>query len=112
MKTRLSLVAVVVSGMILGMGGLARAQISGLSVAKNGGNSADEFQDGLFESFQRTSTVTITANSPTQFKVHYAEAIGVDEGFAGSDRTETLNSGYTISFSVAQASLHTGRQER
>jgi hypothetical protein len=100
MKTRLSVVVLVVSVMILGMGGLARAQISGLSVAKNGANSADEFQDGLFESFQRTSSVAITANSPTQFKVRYAEVIGVDEGFGGSDRTETLNSDYTISFSV------------
>src|SRR5262245_44998473 len=80
--------------------GAAAAQtISGLSVTKNAGNSANEFTDGLFESFERTTAITTTSTS-TSFSSRYEEAVGVDEGVPSSDKTETQNSDYTASFSV------------
>jgi len=63
-------------------------------------NSADEFQDGLFESYQRTSVTSIVTSNSTSFTARYREVIGVDEGLGGNDRTEVLNSDYTVQFNV------------
>jgi len=80
--------------------------ISGLSAAKNGGNTADFFEDGLLVGAQRTSVVAVQPGAnATNFTVRYSEVIGADTGIFTS-RTETLNSNYTITFTVTAPSTY------
>src|SRR5438128_2297263 len=74
--------------------------ISGATVGLNAGNSPGEFQDGTFESYERTTSVAITSSTTSIVRVRYEEVVGVDEGLGGSDRTETQSSDYTLSFNV------------
>jgi hypothetical protein len=103
---RIALVSVVALGggmlVVAGPPSATAQTISGLvnPPVKNAGNSPDEFQDGTFESYQRTSITSIITSSATSFRARYREVIGVDEGFGGSDRTEVLNSDYTVQFNV------------
>ncbi|MEW6269243.1 MAG: hypothetical protein AB1689_08105 [Thermodesulfobacteriota bacterium] len=71
-----------------------------MSIVKNGGNSGDELQDGTFQSFQRKSTVAVSSSNSTSFTTRYAFVVGVDNGATAGDRTETLNTDYTVSFTV------------
>src|SRR4030095_16676057 len=73
--------------------------ISGVSAVKNAGNNPDNFQDGLTLSFQRTSTVAVTANTGLVARVRYAEVVGVDAG-AFDGGSDTLASDYNINFTV------------
>ncbi len=97
-RTRASL-ASLIGLLVLVAAGPAAAQLAGLSVGKNAGNSADSFQDGLFLSFQRSTTVAVQSSSATSFTVRYAEVVGEDAGaFSGGSIGQ--NSDYTISFTA------------
>ena len=97
-RSRASL-ASLIALLVLAAAGPAAAQIAGLTVAKNAGNSADSFQDGLFLSFQRSTTVAVQSSSASAFTVRYAEVVGEDAGaFSGGSIGQ--NSDYTISFTA------------
>src|SRR4051794_32529824 len=98
LRTMICLGVLVVVG-ILTSGPPAYAQITGATITKNAGNSADEFQDGLLSSFQRTSTVAITLNNGLVLRTRYAEIVGTDTGIFTS-RTENMSSDYTVAFNV------------
>jgi len=83
--------------------GSAGAQtISGLTIVKNGTNSADEVQTSN-PRFQRASTVSVLSSSAGAFSTRYAFLVGADyDGFQffGATRTESLTVSYTVSFQV------------
>ncbi len=72
---------------------------SGAVVTKNAGNSADNFQDGTTESYQRTSTVGFLTNTATVIRVRYAAVVGTDTGIFDSV-TNGLTSDYNLNFNV------------
>ncbi len=81
-------------------GSAAHAQsITGVSAVKNAGNSADNFQDELIVSFQRTTTLAVTTNNGTVIRTRYAEVVGADVGiFSGQTNTQATD--YNVNFNV------------
>jgi hypothetical protein len=79
-------------------------QITGLTVFKNAGNSADLFDDVGSVAGQRTSTIAIQSSSATTFTTRYAATVDSDSGTAGAvTNIVTLNVDYTITFTVSDA---------
>jgi len=76
------------------------ATISSVSVALDGANSANLFNDAPAISEIRQSSASVLANDATSFDTRYALAVGTDIGNAA---TLTVNhvASYTITFSVA-----------
>jgi Disintegrin len=91
-----SALAVVVG---LGHADVARALISGASVNFNPGNSADNFQDGVFAGFERRSTAAIATNNGTTLATRYAFVNGTDTGIA-TDQSNSQTCDYRVQFNV------------
>jgi len=76
------------------------ATISGLSIVKNAGNTADSGSGGVAVA----STTQILSSSATGFQARYAANVAADVGAFASTQGITLNANYTITFSVTHAS--------
>ncbi|MCW5892536.1 MAG: hypothetical protein KIT14_18640 [bacterium] len=83
----------------------ASAQLTGISVVKNAGNSPDNFQDGITLSYQRTSSAGLIQNGLGFFRARYQLGVGVDSG-AFDSGSNSLSSDYTISFNVTAAGAY------
>lgn len=77
----------------------AIAQITGASINFNAGNSADNFQDDTFASFQRTSTRTTITNNGTTLATRYAFVNGTDTGL-NTDQSNSQTCDYRVQFNV------------
>ncbi|MDX2171448.1 MAG: hypothetical protein SF182_30565 [Deltaproteobacteria bacterium] len=85
---------------VLLAGGVARAQtITGVVAAKNAGNSANEISTAN-PSYERESAVQVIAATATAFTSRYSGLASADSGLFGDPRWETLNSDYTLTFTV------------
>lgn len=81
--------------------------LSGVGVAKNGGNTSDHFQDEIFIGAQRTSVVALQPGAnATTFTTRYAMVVSTDTG-AFTNHSETLNADYTITFTVTAPGSYT-----
>ena len=80
----------------------AAATISGISIAKNAGNTVDFFDDAGCIASVATSTVSTSAVTPTSFDARYAAVVGADRGGCGSSGTTTqsFTGNFSITFSV------------
>jgi PEP-CTERM motif len=78
------------------------ATISGISIVKNAGNTADFFDDVGAEASVATSTVSTSAITPDSFTARYAAVVGADRGGSGGSGTTTQNftGNFSITFSV------------
>lgn len=99
------LTALVIACVFAASGALGQG-ISGLSVAKNPGNTADAFQDDLLTGAQITSIVGVQPGAnATTFTTRYAAIVATDTGIFTS-ATRTLNANYTITFTVTAPSTY------
>ena len=80
--------------------------ITGVTALPNVGNGANEFSSGN-PSFERESSVGITAASATSFSTRYIALVSADSGLFGAQRLETLASDYTITFTVSAPAAYT-----
>lgn len=93
-------IAALATGLALGAAGSAEAAtISGLSIVKNGGNTADSGSGGV----ALVSTVQVLSSGATAFQTRYAANVAADVGAFASTQGITLNANYTITFSVTHA---------
>jgi len=75
------------------------ATISGITIARNTGNTADFFDDAGGEASAVQSTATITASDPTSFDARYAAVVSADRG--GSDSSAgTTTQNFTGNFTI------------
>ena len=92
-------------GLLAGVSPAGAATISGISIVKNGGNTADLFDDvGCIASVAQStvSTSAVTANS---FDARYAAVVGADRGGctgggSSGTTTQSFTGNFTITFSV------------
>ena len=76
----------------------ARAQLSAPSLSNS--SSADENSNGANNSWDRQSAVAQLSSTASSFAVRYKATVSSDSGAFGSDKTESLVSDYTITFTV------------
>ncbi len=75
-------------------------------MAKNAGNTADFFEDGITVGAQRQTIAALQpGGNATTFTARYSEIVATDTGIYTS-RTETLNTNYTITFTVTAPSTY------
>jgi hypothetical protein len=98
MRNTRGLVALGLFALVL-CGRVALADYTALAINKNAGNSADNFTDGTFASFQRTSVVAINTSNTTSFTTRYSFVDGTDTGIFTS-QSNSLTSDYRINFNV------------
>ena len=76
----------------------ARAQLSAPSLSN--ASSADENDNGANNSWDRQSAVVQLSSSGSSFAVRYKATVSSDSGAFGANKTESLVSDYTITFTV------------
>jgi hypothetical protein len=84
---------------------LALAQTMSVTSLTNA-SSANELDTGDNNSWDRQSSVATQSSSTTNFVVRYRSVVSSDSGAFGGDKTETLNSDYTINFVVSAAGAY------
>jgi hypothetical protein len=89
----------VVMIVLAGAGRVAAQTISGLTINKNAGNSADNFQDGLTLGFQRTSVAAIQSSSATTFTTRYSSSTASMPGLSPAAPTRSTRT--TVSTSAS-----------
>jgi hypothetical protein len=89
----------------LGVASSAHAvAISGLTVALDGTNTANLFDDAGPVGSQISSSVAVTSSTATSFVTRYQAGVYTDAGGNGAtSNTVTLNASYTITFNVTNA---------
>jgi hypothetical protein len=75
------------------------ATISGITIARNTGNTADFFDDAGGEASAVQSTATITASDPTSFDARYAAVVSADRG-GSSSSAGTTTQNFTGDFTI------------
>src|SRR5512147_1498857 len=70
--------------------------ITGLSIVKNGSNTADVGTGGR----AATSTVQVLSSSPLAFQTRYAANVAADTGAFGGTINQAFTGNYTITFTV------------
>lgn len=78
----------------------AAQTITGVVTSRNAGNSADEYFNDPGVSYERESTLAVTAASATSITSRYSALVSADSGLFGPARLEVLNADYTVSFTV------------
>ena len=81
------------------------ASISGISIAKNAGNTADLFDDDGCIASVAMSTVSTSAITSNSFDARYASVVGADRGGcsgpgSSGTTTQSFTGDFTITFSV------------
>ncbi len=76
----------------------AGAQLSAPALTNN--STADDFSGGANNSWDRQSAVVQLSSSGTAFALRYKATVSSDSGAFGGNKTESLTSDYTISFTV------------
>jgi cysteine-rich repeat protein len=76
----------------------AAAQLSTPSLTNN--STADDFSGGANNSWDRQTAVVQQSSNGTVFAIRYKATVSSDSGAFGGDKTESLTSDYTISFTV------------
>ena len=74
------------------------ATISGITIAKNAGNTADFFDDVGGQASAAQSTAAVTASTSTSFDARYAAVVSADRGGSGGSGTTTQN--FTGDFTI------------
>jgi hypothetical protein len=89
--------------------GATAATISGISMVKNAGNSADFLDDAGCTASTTLSTVGTSAVTPDSFTARYAAVVSADRGGCGSSGTTTqsFTGNFTITFSVTALASNT-----
>jgi len=85
--------------LLLGTPALAQT-LTGITAAKNAGNSADQIFVDLANSYERESAVAITSATATSFTSRYAALCSADAGVFGGPLWEVLAADYSLSFTV------------
>jgi hypothetical protein len=93
------LAAAVACGWLLALPAAGQT-ITGVVVAKNAGNSPDEFYADLAISYERESAVAVTAATATSLNTRYLGLASADAGVFGGPRLEVLDSDYTLAFTA------------
>jgi cysteine-rich repeat protein len=93
-----SRIAVLVALGLLGLTTPAAAQLSAPSLSN--ASSADENDNGANNSWDRQSAAVQSSSSGTAFGVRYRATVSSDSGAFGANKTESLISDYTITFTV------------
>ena len=83
----------------LGHADMALALMSGATIDFNPSNSADNFQDGTFASFERKSAKTVT-NDGTTLNARYSFVNGTDTGL-NTDQSNSQTCDYRVQFNVS-----------
>jgi hypothetical protein len=80
------------------------ATISGVTIAQNGGNTADFFDDVGAIASAALSTVAITASDSTSFDARYAAVVSADRGGSGGSGTTTrsFSGDFTINLQLTE----------
>jgi hypothetical protein len=106
MRLRIQILAGLLLGVLAGTTSPATAAtISGVTITKNAGNTADLFDNSGAVSTAVQSTATVTASTSTTFDTRYAAVVSTDHDGTGGPRSSTLNftGDFTITLQLTEA---------
>jgi hypothetical protein len=101
MRLAVRILCALLLGLLAGAPGSATAAtISGISIVKNAGNTANFFDDAGCEASVANSTVATSAVTPDSFTARYAAVVGADRGGCGGGASGTTTQNYTGNFTI------------
>jgi len=99
MRSAIRILVALILGVFAGAPSAATAAtISGVTITKNAGNTADDFDDGGAVTSAVQSTAAVTASTSTTFDTRYAAVVSTDHDGNGGPRTSTQD--FTGDFTI------------